>query len=342
MRRSTRVGFVAVVVLLVLFSAYAAYWWVVAGRIRDGMMAWRQSEHSHKIDAAWRDVRVTGFPFAFRVEIDGASLRDRAWNPAPELRLARLTGSARPWDFDDWRLAVPNGISGDLASAGGRPALQLTAKAAEGTVSAGPRGVSRMWLRLHDIAGEAAGTVRAKSAEAWVDLPAKPATKDTDPALGLAVIMRQVGIPEAPANFGKTIDELALGITVKGVVPDGPLAQAAAVWRDAGGIVEVDNLHLEWSGLGVRANGTVALDRQLQPIAAFSSGIEGFGAILSALVAADQMTPEQASLVEIALTTLARPGPDGKPQITAPFTIQNGKMYLGPARLGSVPRIVWE
>ena len=80
----------------------------------------------------------------------------------------------------------------------------------------------------------------------------------------------------------------------------------------------------------------------MQPIAAFSGGIEGFGAILNALVAADQMTPEQAALVQIALTTLARPGPDGKPQITAPFTIQNGKMYLGPARLGTAPRIVWE
>jgi hypothetical protein len=54
------------------------------------------------------------------------------------------------------------------------------------------------------------------------------------------------------------------------------------------------------------------------------------------------MTPEQAALVQIALTALARPGPDGKPQITAPFTIQNGKMYLGPARLGTAPRIVWE
>jgi hypothetical protein len=54
------------------------------------------------------------------------------------------------------------------------------------------------------------------------------------------------------------------------------------------------------------------------------------------------MTPEQAALVQIALTALARPGPDGKPQITAPFTIQNGKIYLGPARLGTAPRIVWE
>jgi len=64
--------------------------------------------------------------------------------------------------------------------------------------------------------------------------------------------------------------------------------------------------------------------------------------VLNAFVAADWLTEEQAALVQIALNTLARPGPDGKPQITAPFTIQNGKMYLGPARLGSAPRIVWE
>ena len=154
--------------------------------------------------------------------------------------------------------------------------------------------------------------------------------------------MRQVGVPAPPADFGNIIDELAFGVTIKGSVPDGPLAQAVAAWRDAGGTIEVDNLHLQWGGLGVTANGTLALDQGLQPIAAFSGGIEGFGAILNALVAADQMTPEQAALVQIALTTLARPGPDGKPQITAPFTIQNGKMYLGPARLGTAPRIVWE
>jgi hypothetical protein len=54
------------------------------------------------------------------------------------------------------------------------------------------------------------------------------------------------------------------------------------------------------------------------------------------------MTPEQASIVKIALTSLAKAGPDGKPQLTVPFTIQNGKMYLGPARLGSVPQINWD
>jgi hypothetical protein len=39
---------------------------------------------------------------------------------------------------------------------------------------------------------------------------------------------------------------------------------------------------------------------------------------------------------------LAKAGPDGRPQIATSFTIQNGQMFLGPARLGPVPRIAWE
>jgi hypothetical protein len=342
MRRSTRFGLFAVLALLVLAATYAAYWWIVAGQIKDGLAAWQQSEKAHKIDASWRALRVTGFPFAFRVRIEDAACRDRAWNPAPELRLAHLTGTARPWDFADWRLAAPDGIAAALAPVRGRPALRLAAESADGSVAIGPRGASSLWLSLHDIAAGAASNVRAKSADAWIILPAKPAVKDTDPSLGLALALRQVGIPTPPADFANTIDELAFGVTVKGAVPDGPLARAVAAWRDAGGTVEVDNLHLKWGGLGVTANGTLALDQGLQPIAAFSGGIEGFGAILDAMVAADQLTPEQAALIQIGLTSLSKPGPDGQPQITAPFTIQNGKMYLGPARLGTAPHIVWE
>ena len=342
MRRSTRFGLVVVIVLLAGFGAYAAYWRIVAGRIKDGLADWRESAQTHKIDASWRGLRVAGFPFAFRVEIKNASVRDRAWSPAPELRLARLAGTARPWDFADWRLAAPDGLAAELAPAGGRPPLKLAAKSGDGTVAIGRDGAARLWLRLQDVSAEAVGKAPIASAEAWVTLPAKSAVKDADPSLGLAVDLHQMRVAAPPASFGHTIDELALGVTLKGAVPDGPLPRAAAAWLDAGGTIEVDNLRLQWGGLGISANGTLALDGKLQPMAAFSGGIEGFGAILNALVAADQMTPEQASLVEIALSYLARPGPDGKPQITAPFTIQDGKVFIGPARLGRLPPIVWE
>ena len=37
----------------------------------------------------------------------------------------------------------------------------------------------------------------------------------------------------------------------------------------------------------------------------------------------------------------AKAGPDGRPQIATSLTIQNGEMFLGPAKLGKAPRIDW-
>ncbi|MBV8118620.1 MAG: DUF2125 domain-containing protein [Alphaproteobacteria bacterium] len=341
MRRAKRFGLVFLA-LLVPVAAYIGYWRIAAARIEDGLDGWRQSAAKKQIDASWRQLRVRGFPFAFRIEIGNASLRDRAWNPAPQLRLDRLIATARPWNFDDWRLAAPAGFSAHLAASGARPELKLAAKSAEGTAAIGAQSAPWLWVRGADVTAEALGRVPIKSAEAWITLPAKPAETHTDPSFGLALDMRQVEVAAPPVNFGKTIDELAFGVTVRGVLPAGPLAQAAAAWRDAGGTVEVDNLHLDWGGLGITASGTFALDEKLQPLAALSGGIEGFDAIVDALVAADWLIPEQGSILRIALSSLAKPGPDGKPQITAPFTIQKGKMYLGPARLGPAPRIVWD
>ncbi len=342
MRRLTRFGVAGLAALLLLAGIYTLYWWIVAGQIKQGLETWRQSQKAHKIDAAWRGVDVAGFPFEFRVLVKDAVLRNEAWNPVPELRVARLTGLARPWNFSAWRLAAPDGLTADLAPTGGRPELRLAVKSAVGSAAIVEDGGGWLWLGGESIVARAGEAVPIKSADAWITWPARPASRDTDPSFGVALALRKIAIATPPPEFAPTIDEMSVGLTVKGDLPNGPLAQAIAAWRDAGGAVEVDSLHLQWGELGVVANGTLALDSKLQPIAAFSGGIEGFGAILNALVAADQLTPEQASIVRIALTSLAKPGADGKPQLKAPFTIQNGKMYLGPARLGAAPRITWE
>jgi hypothetical protein len=341
MRRSKRFGLAAIALLVVLFGTYAAYWRIVAGHITDGLVAWQQSMRPRKLDASWQQLRVTGFPFAFRIELDDASLRNGALSPAPELHLPVLTGSAHPWDFADWRLAAPAGLSAGLAAAGRRPPLKLTARGGEGTVSVGPAGNGWLWLSLRHVEAEAGAQIPIDRAMAWITLPGTPPRKDTDPGLTLALDLRGVHVAAPPQSFSSTIDELAFAATVNGAMPDGPLLPALARWRDAGGTVELHNLKIAWGGLGVSANGTVALDQNLQPMAAFSGGIEGFATILSALVDADRLDAEEAALAQIALSALAKPGADGKPQIKTAFTIQDGKMYLGPARLGPAPHIVW-
>jgi hypothetical protein len=342
MRRTTRFGLAAVAVLLVLLGAYTAYWLIVARRITEGIAAWAQTERVEKIDASWERIGVAGYPFACRVELDNAVLRDGRLTPSPELRIPALSATARPWDFASWRLLAPEGLSAVLAGGGERPRLKLAANTAAGVLTVDREAGTSLWLNLQELKAEAGEEVPISSADAWVILPAKPPRSPSEPALGVALDLRQVQLPGTTSVLNDTIDELAFGITVKGMVPSGKLAQAVAEWRDAGGSVELDNLHLNWGGVGATASGTIALDRDLQPVGGFSGAIAGYDQVLTGLVQSGRMRAADAGLARLALAMLAKAGPDGRPEIKTAFTIQNGQMFLGPAKLGKAPRIAWE
>jgi hypothetical protein len=273
MRRPTRFGLVVVALLLVLLGAYTAYWRIVARRITDGVAAWAQTERAEKIDVTWQNIGVVGFPFACRVGFENAVLRDGRLAPSPELRIPALSASARPWDFASWRLMAPAGLSAMLAGGGERPPLKLTAHTADGVLMADPEAGTSLWLNLQDVSAEAGEAVSISSADAWVILPAKLPRSHTEPALGVALDLRQVQLPGMTSVLSDTIDELAFGLTIKGAIPSGKLAQAVAEWRDAGGTLELENLRLNWGGVGASASGTIALDRDLQPIGGFSGSI---------------------------------------------------------------------
>jgi hypothetical protein len=287
-------------------------------------------------------MRVSGYPAAFRVDLGSAALRDGAVTPSPELHIPALSGTARPWNFAVWRLAAPEGLTADFAAAGRGDPAKLIAQTADGVVSIEPEGGWTLWLSLGETKVEAAASVLVGSARATLIVPPRLSGRHADPVMALAVEASQIKLAAAIAPLGDTIAELDFAATEKGAVPSGKLADAVAAWRDAGGKIELDNLHLEWGALGATATGTIALDQELQPTGGFSGAIQGYDQILTALVQNGQMRDSDAGLARIALTLLAKAGPDGRPEIRTAFRIQNGQMFLGPAKLGRVPRITWE
>ena len=335
MRRRTILGLAVLALPVVLFGAYTAYWLIVAGQMKDGVSAWAQAQRARKIEVSWQNIDVGGFPFACRVEIGNAVLHDGRVTPPPELRIPTLDAAARPWNFADWQLTAPEGISASLPGAGERPPLKVAAKTVAGVLTTDEEAGAALWLRLRDVDAEGGARVPISSADAWVTLPPKS-------AVGIAVDLRQMELPSMSPVLGNTIDELAFGVTVKGNFPGGKLAEAVSAWRDSGGTIELDNLQLKSHGLSASGTGTIALDRELQPIGGFTGAIEGYDQILAALVQSGHLRASDAGLARLALALLAKAGPDGKPMIATGFTIQNGQMYLGPARLGPAPRLAWE
>ena len=342
MRRSTRLGLAIIGVLLMIAGGYTSYWFIIAGQIERGVIAWAQSARSDKIEISWQKLRITGFPETFQIELAAANLRDDALTPSPELRIPTVSATARPWDFADWQLTAREGFNADIAASNEHAAAKLSVQTADGVVSIAQEGGWNLWLRAHNANLEAVSRILVNSADGWVIAPPEPARQHSEPLLTLAVSARQVTLPVGIEPFGDVIDEFDLGAAVRGAIPNGRLPEALAAWRDAGGTIELDNLRLRWGPIDAMASGTMALDRELQPIGAFSGGIEGYDQILTMLVQRGQLRAGDASLARIALNMLAKAGADGKPEIRTAFTIRDGQMFLGPARLGRAPRLTWE
>ena len=340
MRRSTRLGLAIVVALLVLFGVYTGFWFYAASHVEDGLGQGVAALHAQQVAASWHSIRVGGFPFAFDVELREARLSDHAGIPGVEIRAPRLRGTARPWNPRIWRVAAPDGLSA-TTTAPGKPAVTLKAQTATGSVAIGAEGGARVWVGLAAFTADGGAHLAARDVDAWFSLPSHPPRTHTEPAFGVALAAREVTLPMMPAAFSKPLDELALGATVRGAIPAAPAREAATAWRDSGGTLELDHFTLHWGALAITGSGTVALDAQLQPIAAFSGEVEGYPELIGALVAAGHIPAGEARLARLGLALLSHTGADGRPQIKTSFRIQNGEMYLGPAKLGPAPHIAW-
>ena len=342
MPRTTRRLVVFLAALVLLAGAYSAYWFVVAGQIRDGLVTWAESARKDKIHVSWQNFRVSGFPAVFQVDLETAALRDNAVTPSPEFRIPALSSFARPWNLRDWHLVAADGFTADIAGAEERTPAKLTARTANGAVALESDGGWKLHLTLQDAVVEAGTQIRVESADTAITAPPKPPGVTSKPTLTLAVDARDVGLPVAVGPLGVTIDELDFAATVKGAIPSGKLADAFTAWRDAGGTIELDRLRLKWGPLGAAAAGTIGLDQELQPAAALNGAIQGYDQILTALVEKGQIRATDAGLARIALNFLAKTGPEGKPEIRTGFRIQDGQMFLGPAKLGKAPHLAWE
>jgi hypothetical protein len=113
-------------------------------------------------------------------------------------------------------------------------------------------------------------------------------------------------------------------------------------WRDGGGTVEVARLNLAYGFLDVWANGTMALDGDMQPIGAFTAKVEGFFPLVDALKEKGLVRARDAVTAKVVLGVLAKkPADGGPPTLNLPLTVQGRKVYAGPLALAQVPAIPW-
>lgn len=177
--------------------------------------------------------------------------------------------------------------------------------------------------------------------------PAAPASGKaggTLPAVSarLTVKIENLTVPgKLPQPLANTLREIAFNADVVGPVGDGALPRLLMDWSSAGGAIDLKDVTLDWPPVALSGEGSASLDQNLQPIGAFTTRMAGFTDALDVMVREQRMGRDEAAVAKAMLGLMARPGPNGRAEISAPLTVQDRVLSSGSLKLFELPRIDW-
>lgn len=319
--------------LLLALIGYGLWWALLARQLRGGIEQWAARQTAAGWTVTTGSPSIEGFPGAVRLVLPNPSVADGegdGWH-GPELTLTLL-----PWAPGHLSLSAPGRHMVSLPD--GAP-VELAMAEATGRVILQDGG----WKRVDLLAGGIDGAgLAADRLSISVTRLAMTAVDHHQAALKIVADLAGLTLPDDPRlALGRKIANGHVEAQIMGSLPGGAVKPALAAWRDDGGVVEIAALALNWPPLVVSGQGTVALDGRMQPLLAFNCTLGGLFPTLDLLTKAGLVRSKDTATVRMVLGLLARPAADGTPQITAPLSLQDQVLYLGPVAIMTVPDLVW-
>lgn len=284
-------------------------------------------------------IGIDGFPLSFTVESSAPSLRrddGLSWNAAG------VVATAKPWTLPEinFVIAPPQRI----ALPGSPAVTALVEGSSNGRARIGMDGQpNRLFLTLMGVkleGGALPQTIPVARLGASVDR----APDEAGVGAILSADAAGVEIPDLGfAAMGHRVDRVGVRVSVLGPLPRAATAADLTAWRGAGGKLRVDEMTLNWRGLLIDAGGTLDLDDNLQPKGVLTAKIRGYEPLLEDLEKAGLVSARDAGFAKVGLGLLAgQPAADGTRTVTAPITIEKGRVSVGPMQVAKLPEIKWK
>jgi hypothetical protein len=350
--KAIRLGLMSGVIIAVLAVSYTGFWFFGARHLQKTVLEWIDTRREEGVEISYDRLELGGFPGSFRVLLSAPKMRRAAFGGKREangwrMEASRIRARALPWKFNQFDVD----LSGDLTLAFRHEGKLVTYQGVA-------RRLFSQWVihgdgwpsgAMIEIDGLGLGKKGAGPSitAGSLRLDAKRLFPEEEthrsPTFSLELSGRGLRVPQfVPLPLGQKITELALNGELLGGLPGSRLIEALSAWRDSGGTVEVKQLRIRHGPLGVQANGTLALDKELQPIGALTARIEGFFAAVDRLRQAGMIRSRDAAMAKLVLGAMAkRPAGGGSSSVSLPLTIQNRKLFAGPVTLAELPPIDW-
>ena len=349
MARKAAFGAAALIGLAAIF--YSAIWWISADRLRGELDGWAADMRAKGWSVSYDRARIDGYPGSVAATVDAPSIAAPRSAGGWSWRGPRTTATIRPWN--PGRIVLDGaGVHRLRVADRDRAPIRVTAGSSYGLVLfLTDARATKVVLKLEDVAIDAAVDGLPKTiaeADATILLPEQPGRADRGrgpepPGPTIALRLGKIDFSNVEAaGRGLGIEEASWTAKLIGPVPRDATARALAVWRDGGGTLEIADASIRSRGASAQGSGTVALDRDLQPLAALSVRIEGYREMLRTLVAQGWIGKGDAGAIRLGLDLVAGASAGRKGKIAMPLTIQDRRLSFGPISITQLPRIDWD
>ncbi len=317
---------------------YGGYWFWLANEIAEGIDDWVAAEQVEGRVVAFGSRDITGFPGEMHFSFKGISYEDRAGGRT--LHLPGLTGSMSPLDLGrvTGRAEGPLVVQQLTGPAPGRYEIS----AADNAIRYRAAEPQEVVVSLRDarvVGAEALDGLTATKFDIGLE-------RGSVPVFGTFSIDAE-GIKLPPVHVTPLADNiryLRVVADLKGAVPPAAITSAwLEAWRQDGGDIDFRKLAFGHGDADVVSEGTLALDNELQPIAAFTAKVSGFAETIDTLIEAGYVRPQEGGMAKAVLGFLARtPKGGGAPTLGAAISVQDRTLSVGPVKLMRLPFVRWD
>ena len=336
-------------ILACLAALCSGLWFVIASQLEIGLANWSAMQRSRGWTVEHGNVTLTGFPLKWQMAIEKPLLSRADGKASFHWSGPRIQLDLRPWYLAKvgFRTAGKHFLAYGTDKAA--DSMKLEMGNGYGDLQFGPRGALQELLFTIEgatLETALAQTYRFTQLNAEFDLN-RSAPADSKPhqipAFYVSAELFGLTLPsEIKPILGRTISRVALRADFLGDANGATLKQALSKWSRSGGSLNVKSLELGWSRLDINGTGTLALDPNLQPIAAFSGRLAGYDETLDAMAKSGLINPGTAMVTHFALRALSNITGDKKgDKIRVSLSLQDGFLHVGPVKLIKLPKIIW-
>ncbi len=333
-----KLGLVLFFLLAISSTLYGGWWFVVATQFEEQVDAWISHQKNQGLEFTFERRLQRGFPGTIELKIENPKGLHQG-GARGQWSGEQITLAIKPWALNQISFDAGGDFIWQYLQAGVPHRLTGTANRFQGEVRLDNGRVQSISTRIAELETVDATLHQTfKVAEGEVSLYDLKTAEPT-----FKIRLREIELPEQiEAPLGDTVKHFDAKGTVTGEVGLLGWPQILMRWRDQGGTVDFKSIDLDYPPLRMRGNGTLALDAQMQPIAALSVKAEGFFETIDALYERGLMPLGASFASKVALGVLSvKPEDGGDAYLDLPVTVQDRVLYAGTFKLLQLRPIRW-